>query len=505
VKGKVSLVGSGPGDPGLLTVKALRLIRRADLIVYDTLANPEHLVYAKKSAVKLCVGKRFRHQPFSQKKIHEMILKAAQKGKNVVRLKGGDPYLFGRGGEEALYLAEHKIPFEVVPGVTSATACAAYAGIPLTHRQHNASVTFLTGHRAQDERLDSIDWKKLVAVGGTLVIYMGFYNLGNIAKRLIAAGMSAAAKVCVIEWGTLPRQKSCDGTLLDIEKKVRKQNLSAPAIIIVGEVVSLRKKLGWFEKLPLFGKKVVITRSLDKALYLKDRLAAQGAEVLEFPVIEIKPLENQKPLDAILRRLTEFDWIVFTSTYGVEAFFERLWASGAKDARALGKLCFATVGPGTSQALLKKGIHVDLEPERYETKAIVEAFKKKLGGVEGTKILLLRTNIAPPALEKGLKALGAEVTRVTAYLTRMPKSVPVDVKRQLLGGKVDFVTFTSSSTVDHFVKILGIQNVRKMARHTRFSSIGPVTSQTLKKHGLKVGCQAKTFTIEGLVDALSKN
>ena len=305
--GLVSLVGAGPGDPDLLTVKALKRIREADLIVYDYLVNPEHLRHAKDSTVKICVGKGFRHHRLSQRRINRLIIRSAKKGQTVVRLKGGDPYLFGRGGEEALYLYEHKISFEVVPGVTSATACAAYSGIPLTHREHNASVTFLTGHRAHDENLDSVDWRRIVALSGTLVIYMGFYNLGRIAKRLVEYGMPVETRVSVIQWGTLPWQKSCVGTLLNIEKIVSKKNMGAPSIIIIGDVVSLKNKLNWFEKLPLFGKKVLITRTREKSGVLKEKLAGLGAWVLEMPAIEVKPIKNFLSLDRTIQKINDFD------------------------------------------------------------------------------------------------------------------------------------------------------------------------------------------------------
>ncbi len=505
MKGKVSLVGAGPGDPGLLTVKALRLIQEADLIVYDTLANPDHLQFAKKGAVKLCVGKRFRYHPFSQEKINRLIIEASRDGKKVVRLKGGDPYLFGRGGEEALYLAKHRIPFEVVPGVTSATACAAYSGIPLTHREHNSSVTFLTGHKAHDENLDTVDWEKIIGLKGTIVIYMGFYNLGRIAKRLIEKGMAPDTKVSVIQWGTLPRQKSCDGTLENIEHRVSQKGLGAPSIIIVGDVVSLKESLNWFEKLPLFGKRIVITRMRDKASALRERLSALGAQVLEFPLIEIKPNPDGSAMDKAISELSSFDWLIFTSTYGVDAFFDRLEEKHGKDARCLGKIKIACVGPETSAALAKKGLRADLEPKRFETAALVEEFKRRFRALRGVKILLLRTNIAPPDLEEGLKKLGAEVRRVTAYLTKFTKSPSLEIKKELMGNRVDFVTFTSSSTVTGFIRSLGLKNIKKISKKIRFASIGPVTSKTLRGYGLKPYCEAKTFTTEGLAEALRKS
>ncbi|MGH7198800.1 MAG: uroporphyrinogen-III C-methyltransferase [Candidatus Omnitrophota bacterium] len=502
VKGKVYLVGAGPGDPGLLTVKAMKLLREADLVIYDFWAKPDHLRHAKEGAVKICVGKRFRHHPFSQSRINRLILSAARKGQKVVRLKGGDPYLFGRGGEEALVLVKHRIPFEVVPGVTSATACAAYSGIPLTHREHNSTVTFLTGHRAHDRNLDTIDWEKVVALRGPIVIYMGLYNLGKIVERLVEAGMPPRTRVSVIQWGTLPTQRSCDGDLRTIARRVKERRLGAPSIIIVGDVVSLKKELNWYEKLPLFGKTVVVTRTRPKAGALAEKLAELGARVLEFPTIEIGGLSDYSEMDAAIRDLGRFDWIIFTSTYGVKAFFERLEKVG-RDVRSLGAVRVASVGPETSRSLREKGVHPDLEPARFETAAVVETFRRRFGDLREKKILLFRTNIAPVLLEDGLKKLGARVKRVTAYTTKFPGKAPAEVKKELLAGGVDIVTFTSSSTAENFIRIIGLKNVRKIARRARFASIGPVTSRTLKAHGLKPACQAKIFTTDGLVSAIA--
>ncbi len=504
----VSLVGSGPGDPGLLTLKALKRLREADLIIYDYLANPAHLQHAHENAVKICVGKGFRHHPFSQRKINSLILAAARKGQKVVRLKGGDPYLFGRGGEEALYLYKHKISFEVVPGVTSATACAAYSGIPLTHREHNSSVTFLTGHKAHDEHLDAILWDKIVSIGGTLVIYMGFYNLKKICERLIHAGLLSATPVSVIEWGTLPRQKSCFGDLTSITRKVEERKLKAPAMIIVGDVVRLSRKLNWFERLPFFGKTILVTRMREKAGILREHLEELGADIIEFPVIEIKPLINFKKIDVVIKNLRRTGpaagWFIFASAHGVEAFFERL-KYHKKDVRMLKNIKIASVGPETSKTLNGYGVIPDLEPKRFETKALVDEFKKRIKVWKDLEILLMRTDIAPTALEEGLKKLGAKVTRLTVYRTRLPKKVAPVLRAAILKREIHMVTFTSSSTVKNFVKIIGLANVKRMAKTAKFASIGPVTSKTLRRHGFKPACEAKVFTVHGLVEAMKKS
>jgi uroporphyrinogen III methyltransferase/synthase len=500
--GKVYLVGAGPGDPGLLTVKALGLIQKADLIIYDYLANPEHLEFSKKGAVTLCVGKGYRYRTLSQEKVNRRIIRAARRGKTVVRLKGGDPYLFGRGGEEALFLAQRKIPFEVVPGVTSATACSAYTGIPLTHRDHNSSVTFLTGHKAHDDHLDSIAWEKIVGIGGTLVIYMGFYNLAVIAERLIHAGMDGETRICVVQWGTLPRQKSCEGTLENIAALVRKKKLGPPSIILIGDVVRMKRKLNWYERLPLFGKRVVITRTKEKMSALKMRLRELGAEVLELPLIETRPVSDRGGLDRAIRALARYDWVIFTSSVGVDAFFSRLENHFKKDARALAGLRVASVGPETSAVLRKNGVVPDLEPERFETAALVETFQKRSIDLRGRRVLICRTNIAPRLLEQCLRKGGALVERVTVYETRRPSRLPRFVKKALEKREVDFLTFTSASTVHHWVGIFGRSKAKQISKKVRLASIGPITSGALRHYGLRPDCQAKVFTTEGLVEAM---
>lgn len=503
MKGKVSLVGAGPGDPGLLTLKALRLLQDADVVIYDFLANPDHLKHSRPEALKICVGKRFRHQLYTQAKINRLIIREAAKGSRVVRLKGGDPYLFGRGGEEALFLVKNRIPFEVVPGVTSATACAAYAGIPLTHRDHNASVTFLTGHRAHDKNLDSIDWKKIVSVGGTLVIYMGFYNLAIIARRLRLEGMPSRTPVAVIEWGTLPKQLSCLSNLSRIAGDVKKGGLKAPCIIIVGEVASLGRQLNWYEKLPLFGQSVVVTRNREKAGTLGDRLRDLGADVIELPLIRIEPPAAFLGLDSALRNIRSFDWLVFTSAAGVESFFDRLrWQS--LDARSLGGVRIASVGPETSAALSRAGLRADLEPLRYESAAIVEEFKRLFGSLQGDRIAVFQASGAPDTLNAGLVSLGADVTRIDAYRTVPAEAPSPPIKKRISSGRVDWVTFTSGSTAENFVKCFGRSVSGRISRRVKFASIGPVTSETMKRLGLRVAVQAKNHDLNGLIEAITR-
>ncbi len=500
--GHVSLVGAGPGDPGLLTLKALKRIQQADLIVYDYLTNPKHLEHASKKAKIIGVGRGFRHKKISQQKINDLILKHARAGHRVVRLKGGDPFLFGRGGEEALFLEMHRVPFDIVPGVTSAVACAAYTGIPMTHRDHNASVTFLTGHRANDKALDTIDWNKIVSLDGTIAIYMGLYNLPHITHHLIQAGLSKQTPVAVIEWGTLTRQRSCIASLHDIARQVSLKKLSAPAMIIVGDVVNLSKKLNWFESLPLFGQTVVVTRMKDKSSELIERLEDMGAQTLSMPVIEIKPVKNYSGLDATISDLSRFDWLVFTSAYGVDAFFGRL-AQKNKDARALGSLKIAAVGTETGKALKDRRISVDLMPRDYQSSSLAHDLGRVIQKTGSHRVLLARTDIAPPQFERILGTYGAKITDLIVYRTVRP-SVSVSLRRQVLSSKADWVTFTSSSSASNFVKILGSSAVKKLAKRTRFASIGPVTSKTLKSLGIKVSAEAQTYNLDGLVTALAK-
>lgn len=501
-KGLVSLVGSGPGDPSLLTLKALKRIRAADVIICDYLANPAHLRHASKDAEIIHVGKGFRHKALSQEKINRLITRKAHSGKNVVRLKGGDPYLFGRGGEEALILAQQKIPFEVIPGVTSATACAAYAGIPLTHRDHNASVTFLTGHRAHDENLDTIDWQALARDKGTLVIYMGFYNLKKITQHLLRAGMPSSTPSAVVEWGTLPRQKVCTAPLQSLASRAAALKLKAPCMIFIGEVTRLRSKLSWFEKLPLFGKRVLLTRLREGIGVFRDRFEELGAEAIEMPLIEIKPPKSFASMDTAIRGVRQYSWLVFSSSPGVRSFMDRLSVHHRKDSRWLSNIKVASIGSETSKTLKTYGIRPDLTPKKFDTQGILRAFKTQK--ISAKKILIPKAVIADNALELGLSKLGAQPVRIPAYQTQIPKKLPAGLKERVLKEGVEFVVFTSSSTVHHFVRIFGMRQARKISRSSKFLSIGPVTSAALRSYKFKVFCEAEKYTLDGLIEMLKE-
>lgn len=415
MKGRLILVGAGPGDTGLLTLRGREALSRADVVIYDYLVNPAHLAHCREDARRLCVGRGFRHKRLSQERIHRLILRECGRGHTVVRLKGGDPYLFGRGAEEGLFAIKHGISYESVPGVTSATAVAAYAGIPLTHRHHNASVTFLTGHRADDQGLDTISWQGIVSVGGTLVIYMGLYNLATIARKLIANGLPARTPACVIEWGTLPRQRSVSAELGRIAGRVRSAKLEAPCMIIIGEVVRLRDRLNWFEKLPLQGRTVLVTRMKEGAGELSRLLVRQGADVIELPVIAIRPPASYTSLDRAIERLREHDWIVLTSRYGVRALMDRLRYRGG-DARLLAGVKIASVGPETTAELERYGLKADVTAVSGGT-ARLQVLLERTGSLKGKRFLLVRSAIAPDTLENALIRRGAAIRRAEAYTT----------------------------------------------------------------------------------------
>lgn len=479
----VVLVGAGPGDPGLVTVRGLECIRRADVILYDNLAAPALLVHARPDAQKIYVGKKRAEHTVTQEQIHELLIEHARAGRRVVRLKGGDPFLFGRGGEEAEALADAGLPFEVVPGVSSAMGAAAYAGIPLTHREHTSAVTFVTGHE-----VDRIDWTR-VGASETLVVFMGLAAFSEIARLLIAAGRSPATPAAAIRWATRRDQRTIRGTLADLPAKITEAQLKPPTLIVVGEVVSLAEKLDWFERLPLFGKTVVLTRPRDQAPALAARLAELGANVVELPTIQIEPPASWGPLDAALKRLESFDWLIFTSANGVRFFLERLDAS-ARDLRAVrGRIC--AIGPATAAALAALHLKVDLMPEEYVAESVVQAFERI--PLEGARILLPRAAVARDLIPKELEKFGARVSVVEAYRTVPAAGVawPADLHP-------DWVLFTSSSTVENFVALFGAGRLR----NARVASIGPVTSATARRLGVEVAVEAAQHTTEGLVDAL---
>ncbi len=499
-KGKVILVGAGPGDPGLITVRGLEAIKAAEVLVYDYLANPELLGEARKDAEKIYVGKKGADHVLEQDGINELLYSKAAEGRLVARLKGGDPYIFGRGSEEMSYLTERGIEVEVVPGIPAAIGASAYAGIPLTDRRFTSTLAFVTGHEDPTKEGSSIDWERLAKSAGTIVFYMGVKNLPEIARRLTENGLPGETPVSVVEWATMPKQRVVTGTLADIAEVVKREGIRPPALTIVGGVNTLRGELAWFEKRPLFGRTIIVTRSRTQASALAGRLRELGAATVEMPTIAIEPPDGWSELDAAAGRIKEYDWVIFTSVNGVEYFMERLWAAGL-DARALAGVKAASMGPATTEKLLEYGIVADYQPDKYVAEAIFEGLSK-LDPPAGKKYLLPRADIAREALPQLLRGAGAEVDEVTAYKT-VPGDFDAEAARErIASGGVDAVTFTSSSTARFFVERLGADftagNVSKFAA----ISIGPITSDTMRSLGIEPAAESATHTIPGLTETI---
>jgi uroporphyrinogen III methyltransferase/synthase len=500
-KGKVYLVGAGPGDPGLLTLKGQTCLSRADVIVYDNLANRAFLAYAPDKAEQLYVGKEAGRHTLPQEAINRLIVGKALEGKEVVRLKGGDPFIFGRGGEEAQELVKAGVPFEVVPGVTSAIAVPAYAGIPLTHRDHTATVAFITGHEDPLKDQSDIAWEKVATGVGTLVFLMGVGNLGQIAETLMKFGRSPQTPVAVIERGTVAGQRTLTADLATIAERAVEEGIRPPAIIVVGEVVALRQELNWFESRPLFGKRIIVTRAREQASGFLQQLTGLGAECIEFPTITVAPPAHWGPLDEAVETIDRFDWLVFTSVNGVEYFLQRLAYKG-KDVRDLKGVRIGAIGPKTAEAWRKRGIRPDLVPPEYRAEAVVEAFRGL--SVGGMRILLPRAAQAREVLPEELQKMGAEVHVVEAYRTVRPEGDRTLVARMLEKGEIHLVTFTSSSTVLNFVEMFEPDRARLQEWMTQVTvaCIGPVTAKTAEAQGFRVKVVPTEYTIEGLTAAI---
>ena len=497
--GKVYLVGAGPGDPGLLTIKGMECLSQADVVVYDYLANQTFLEYGNDSAEVIYAGKMGGAHTMSQEEINSLIIEKAQKGQTVVRLKGGDPFIFGRGGEEAEELIKAGVAFEVVPGVTSAIAVPAYAGIPLTHRDYTSTVAFITGHEDPQKEESDIAYDKLSTGAGTLVFVMGVGKLEQIADRLMAFGRAPDTPVAVIQRGTVPAQKTVTGELGNIARLARENDVRPPAVIIVGNVVRLRERLGWFEKRPLFGKKIIVTRAREQASEFVKGLSMLGAECFEFPTIEVVSPETWDLLDQSIVNLETYSWIVFTSVNGVKSFLIRL-AALEKDVRDLKGIKIAAIGPKTAEAWRCLGIKPDLMPDEYRAEAIVACFREQ--GVKGARILLPRAAEAREVLPEELRNMGAEVDVVTAYKTVKPANDTSGIKKMLKTGAVDMVTFTSSSTVKNFVAMFGAdrQELEKWMAGVAVACIGPITAKTAGENGFSVDLVPSEYTIEGLTE-----
>lgn len=498
-KGKVYLIGAGPGDPGLLGLKAKECLETADAVVYDRLADPRIIEFCRKDAKMVYVGKASANHTMRQPDINKLLVKLAAEGKTVARLKGGDPFVFGRGGEEAIELLEAGLPFEFVPGVTSAIAVAEYAGIPVTHRHVATSFAVITGHEDPTKGESTINWKGLATAVDTLVFLMGVENIERISSQLIANGRSADCPAAVIRWGTRPEQRTLITTVGQAAADVKATGMKPPAIFLVGEVVKLREQLQWFDNKPLFGKTVVVTRARAQASALTKKLEAQGARVLEVPAIKIVPPADFAPLDKAISEIDTYKWLILTSVNGVEYFFDRLLKSG-KDSRALCGVKIAAIGSATAEALKGYGITADLIPSAYKAEKLADALAADTKA--GDKLLLARAKIARNVLPERLRALGAQVDVVTAYETVADCQNKEELLEALESGEASLVTFTSSSTVTNLLDVLG--DKKDLLNKVALAAIGPVTAETLEKHGLKPAVSAAEYTIDGLMTAIEE-
>jgi uroporphyrinogen III methyltransferase/synthase len=495
--GKCFLVGAGPGDLGLVTLRAKECIERAEVIVYDYLCNPEMLRWAQENAELIFAGKKAGAHTLTQDEINALLVEKTRAGKNVVRLKGGDPFLFGRGGEEAQALAAAGLPFEIVPGVSSAIAGPAYAGIPVTHRGKNSHVTFFTGHEDPEKSERAIDFGALAKLGGTQVMLMGVERIGAIAREMMANGMRKDLPVALIRWATTGRQETLVDTLENIADRVTDARFAAPAIAVFGDVVALREELNWFEDRPLSGKRIVVTRTRSQAGVLTGQLRDLGADVIELPTIRIEPPTDLRAFAELVQDAHAYDWIVFTSPNGVNAFFD-LFYKLYDDAREIGAARIAAIGPATAQRIKDFHMHVDLQPEEFVAESLIREFRKE-GDIENLRILVARAEKARDLLPRELSALGAIVDEGFAYRTVPETRDDIGARRRLLEEGADLITFTSSSTVENFLA-LGLPWPANM----QVASIGPITSKTAREGGLEVAIEARRHDIPGLVEAIRK-
>ncbi|HEY1661409.1 MAG TPA: uroporphyrinogen-III C-methyltransferase [Verrucomicrobiae bacterium] len=496
-KGTVYLVGAGPGDAELLTLRGADLLRRADAIIYDLLVNPVLLRLARPEAEIISRGKR---TDVPQEKINEMMISRAREGKNVVRLKGGDPYIFGRGGEEAEALAAAKIPYEVVPGVSSFIAAPNYAGVPLTHRDHCSSFTVFTAHEGPGDAKTNLRYEQIAKIPGTKVALMGTEKMAEWTKSLMAHGMPAETPVAVIESGTMGRQKSVSGTLATIAALVKSKKISPPALTVLGDVVKLRDKLNWAENRPLFGKRIVLTRSRFQMAGFSQKLSELGAEVLEIPAVKgVTPDKIDAIIDALLS-LNSYDWLVFTSPNGVTTFFE-LFFKRFQDLRDLGGARIAAVGPGTAAKLRELHLQVDAMPKDYLGKKVAEAMVKE-GSIENSKVCLLRAQDANPDLPRALEEFGAIVDDIGLYKTVVETEDFFGAAKNFLEHGADWITFTSGSTVESFHARFDLPALMKKFPGLKLAVIGPETAKAVRALKLQPAAEAKEHTTDGLIAEL---
>jgi uroporphyrinogen III methyltransferase/synthase len=498
----VYLIGAGPGDPGLMTVRGLQCLEMADVVLYDHLVHPRLLRRARTDAEKIDVGIT-APQPLEQEAICYLLAEKAREGKTVARLKWGDPFVFDRGGPEALFLHEQGVQFEVVPGIPAGIAVPSYAGIPITYPGGGDTLTFVRGHEDDGKAPASIDWASLAHLDGTIVCYAGPQQLPQMLAALISHGRPGADSAAIVYDGTLPTQETIVGTIEELLAGAKQSTDRRPAILVVGRVTALREHLRWFDSRPLFGKRILVTRPREQSGGLVERLEAMGADAIEAPMIRIEPPDDYGPLDEACARVAEFDWIVFSSGNAVDAFVDRLLA-GPEDLRALKGVRLCVVGPATAERLARNGLKVDLTPSEYRAEAVVRALAGS-GDLRGRKVLLPRGDIGRDLVAEDLRKQGADVTEVVAYRTvvvEAEREGEPDIYRMLLERRIDVVTFTSASAVRNFVRVLGAEPAADLLRTTLVASIGPVTAEAASQFNIETAIMPESYTIPALVDAI---
>jgi uroporphyrinogen III methyltransferase/synthase len=505
MKGKVYIVGAGPGDIGLFTVKGFRCLQKADVVVYDFHLNAQVLNYIRHEAEFIYAGKRGGQHDMTQDDINKTLVEKAKEGKTVCRLKGGDPFVFGRGGEEAEVLAKEGIEFEVVPGISSSVAAPAYAGIPLTHRSYSSSLAVVPGYEDVTKKESSIDWSRLATGVGTIVFLMTVKNISQVCKKLIENGRKPDTPVAVVRWGTRADQTTLVGELSNISDLVKENEIKPPAVMVVGDVVKLRETLAWYEKKPLFGQRVLVTRQHTLGF---EPLEELGAELVEFRTIDIVPPNDWTELDQAIEKIDSYDWLIFTSVNGVKFFFQRLLDRN-RDIRDLKGVRICAVGSKTESAINKYGIRVDLVPEKFNAEGLIEAFtaeqrtKNKEQRLKGLKILLPRAEVAREVFPQKVRELGGEIDVFTAYKTVKPEVHGKRLKRFLKQGKISVATFTSAATFNNYMDIMG-EDAIGLLEDVAITVIGPVTAKAVEEAGLKVSIMPKKATVEAMVEEIIK-
>jgi uroporphyrinogen III methyltransferase / synthase len=500
----VYLIGAGPGDPGLITVRGMQCLASADVVLYDRLVPARLLRYARADAEKIDVGGA-APQPLEQEAICYLLAEKSREGKTVARLKWGDPFVFDRGGTEALFLHEQRVPFEVIPGVPAAVAVPSYAGVPITYPGGGDTLTFVRGHEDEGHTRPSVDWTSLARLDGTIVCYTGPQQLPYMISSLLSHGRPPDEPAAIVYDGTLPTQETISGTLTELAERLKDSEDRRPSILIVGRVAALREHLRWFDSRPLFGKRVLVTRPRESPADLVELLEAMGADAIEAPMIRILPPDDYGPLDAACARIAEFDWIVFASAHAVDAFFQRLLA-GAHDLRALGGVKICVVGAATGERLTAHGIKADLVPAEFRGEGVVRAIAED-GSLQRRRVLLPHADIGREVIADGLRNQGADVTEVIAYRTvavEAEREGEPDIYRMLLERRIDVVTFTSASAVRNFVRVVGAEPSADLLRTTVVAAIGPVTGETLQQYGIQTTIMPTSYTIPALVEAVVK-